>query len=255
MTEDKSKSNLTENIMNKIGDKKPISKQWYQITNWVRVSIVLLLSLTGGILLGYYLWELSQDLKTVSGLNFGIIALTNSFVELLGVTFAISLLLYLLYRQTDWFLVNRRWQIFISIWGVILTFSLIFLGFSMANPEVNDFLEDTKSQSNELPFRKQRAGNIMDRQRQEGYISGRIDDILMAKDLNYDYIDKNEVIIKIVNPIDSFELKMSKNIAKNYKIGDFVRVKLDPNDPKKVLEIDKIRRPPMNIIVPVSHFK
>lgn len=238
--ENQTQNELKDSVMKKIEGQKPTAKEWYQAVNWTRFVIILLLAIVAGILLGFYLWELVENLKQASNFDLGVIAIINSFVELLLVTGLISLLLYFLYRQTDWFLVSQRLSVFLGIWGIILTISIIFLAFSMTSPEVSQFLEDTKTQSNKLPFRQQRVDNILERQKENGFVVGRIENLVN--------INKDEVEIKIQNPNEQITLKASSKLVKNLKVGDFVRVKIDTNNSSKALEINKIRRPMPNFI-------
>lgn len=225
--------NLKNSVMGKIGDQKPVSKSWYQLINWGRILLVTILAVIAGSLLGFYLKELVENLEVAGDFNFRIIALANSFFELVIVTFAISGILYFLYRQTDWLFVEHRLKIFFGIWLIILTISIIFVAISISNPNVNDFVEDTKSQSNNLPFRKKRIENILGRQKREGLIVGRITDIKME--------DNKIFIVAIENPAETVEIKISLEMRKKLRVADFVEVKTDKENPEIIKEIR--RRP------------
>jgi|GEM_PF-6840498 len=229
------KNDIKNSVMTKIEGQTPVSKKWYQLVNWTRIITSLGLAILAGSLLGFYLWDLAENLKLASGIDLGLVIIINSFVELLLITGLISWLLYFLYRQTDWFLVSYRFGLFFGIWAIILIISGIFLTISRNSPEVNQLVEDTKTETNNLPFRQRRLENILQRQKENGVIVGRVSKITT--------VSPTIIELEIENLREKNLVQIETSKAEKIQTGDFVRVKLDKNNPSKALEINKIRRP------------
>ena len=237
------KNDIRSSIMEKISHEKPTPKNWYIVTNWSRLILVFLLAILAGFIFGFYILELSENFETVTNFNLGLLLFSNSFFELALISFLISVILYFIYRQTDWFLVSHKWAVFFGIWVLIFIISIITIVFLVNNQDANDFYQDTKIQAKMLPIRRERLDNIVKRQKEIGFINGKIVAIKV--------VDKNTTILEIENPVEISVLEVEPQIIKNLNVGDFVRVRLDENNSKKVLEIKKTRRPAMmNFIKP-----
>lgn len=231
---------LKTSIMEKISQKKPINKIYFQGTKFFIVLSIIILLIISSVLFGFLIW----DIFGLAKIDFLFLGFYEWFFLFLFLIF----LIYIIYRQTDFFLVKRRYLIFLIfiILGIILGFSLVFI--SNYNKDVENNFEQLQTNFERLPFRDTRRKMIEEKMQKNNVWQGRVVKIiynLNKEDLKdkkiKDFVGDNLDLYSLVSiqNRDSVKMFLFEKQKFNFELSDRVLIQFDQ---KNMLILNILRK-------------
>ncbi len=201
------KSELKNRILEKVRVNKMTNSNYFKIYNIFLILAILVLSGFSIFLLAGFLADLNE-INTISD-DFWVNLWQNSFLEFILLASFIGSLIFLIYRQTDWFLV-RHVRILVV---VILTFITIF-GI-IGSFFIKKHLETLQSLEN-FSYRRNRITNLGQKMKEKSAFIGKINQI-----------NKNQNWLKITNKYETKIFYWQNEIQKT----ETPNVKIEENKP------------------------
>jgi hypothetical protein len=235
---------LKNKILEKVNHQKPYSKWrfWLIESAWIAAILGLLTMVCFGLAFAIWDWVEAANIPDPQGFN-PFILIFKGLPELVLIAGVLSVIIYYLYRQTDFPLVKNR--LLLSI--ILLVFVMITTSLILVTVENNDSAEKGfESAQNGLDnsiYRPKRIQQFYQESKEKGQVNGRIDRIEPRFE---------DVGFTLVNPEEKIDFVTSRQVFKDFKVGDNVSVRFDPNDKNKVLEIRPFQPPRGNIRGPAS---
>ena len=238
---------LKNKILEKVNNQKPYSKWrfWLIEGAWIILILFLLTLVCFG--LAFAIWDFVDAATIAIPVEFNpLVLIFKGLPELILIALVLSVIIYYIYRQTDFPLVKNR--LLLSI--ILLTFVIITTSIILFAVENNDNAEKGfESAQNGLDnsiYRPKRLQQFYQQSKEKGFVNGRIENV----DLSFETVQ-----FTLVNPEEKIDFKVSKLVFKNFKVGDTVTVRFDPKDNGKVLEIRPFQPPRGNIRGPGRNFE
>ncbi len=157
-----SKIDLTQDILSKIDLVKPKSQWCFWLRNAGFIALIALLILIGSVSLGSFWIDLIElrNVASVGGLNLASIW-SEALFELIGLAVVGIAIAYLVYRQTDWFMVRNRILLVLTFSACILLGGILYINiYSFAgksNLQNRDIVQGSRIRSG----RRQRLDNTL----------------------------------------------------------------------------------------------
>jgi len=215
-------TSLHDKIQAKIDTAQPEPHWKFILKNIVRITIITL-GITAGIaalssFFGDY-FQLSEVLENQDIPVTGFVA--NMLLEFVVFAIITGLIVYFVYRQTDWPLVRNKTMVF-SIIAMILLAPSVILGYLLPSQVLP-----------QPPYRPDRAEQLNDRLQENGVFVGKIIDT---------YSDGDKTVITIANLFTQMECVAPRTIKMDV-VGITVGVRFDMDDGEcRVLQVRTLKR-------------
>ena len=176
-------NSLKSTILSTIKTKKVVNSNYFRVYNLLLILGIAVLSFLSVFLLAGFLADLGEINKISDDFlgNF----VQNSFLEFVVLAILIGVLIYVIYRQTDWILVRHKRAllagilIFITIFGTLGSFV------------IHNHLETLQNLEN-LDYRKNRLANLGQKMKENQVFIGKITEL-----------NKVEKWLKITNKLET----------------------------------------------------
>jgi hypothetical protein len=231
-------SDLKDKIFLKIDDEKPTNAGYFVALDWIRAFAITMVFFLGGILLAFLLWDWILIPQII---DFTADNLSYVFLHLLPLVFILiiisSLLGYMLYRQTDWPLVQKRGLLIVIALSTLLLVTIISLVFIKNNltfqKSLNDF--DDQLQQHYPIIRPPRPRTKTPTTNVNPPV-----EVVLGKINELETQDSGQVELTVETRLGVLTFDVSPDMTKDLKIDDVVRLDLDPNNLKTVEKITKL---------------
>jgi hypothetical protein len=225
---------LTKKIMDQVEDRQ-MKPGWYFATRegLVLLGVLGLMGLTV-FLLSFFVWDVVQNFR-VFGQSPEVLGtiFSSAFLEIIILVLVFGVLVYLLYRQTDWFLVQNRLWIVLGIGLIAIVATSLVVTAALMNEDVSRPFEETQEQAERLPILRDRRNRIRQELDQRNIFVGRVEKIERQ--------EFRDVRLIVSNP-DKTEVFTSDKPRLGIREGQFVAVKFAERDgQKQVVEIRPVR--------------
>lgn len=182
-------------------------------------------------LLSFFVWDIVQNFR-IFGLTGDVVGtiLGSSFLEILIIIALLVVLIYTIYRQTDWFFVNNRLWLVLGVIGVAIIASWVVVTTALNDETVSRPFEQAQEQTERLPLLGDRRKQLKKELEKRDIFVGRVEKIERQ--------GLRSVEIVVSNP-DKTAVFVSDKPGLRVREGQFVSVKFKPNGDK--LEIVDIR--------------
>lgn len=158
----KSSEIIKKSVLDKIKDTKPTGKNYILIEKASFIFLIISLILLASVLLGVFIidWNKTinligqEELKRRFFLNYIQNFIRKSLLELAFFSFILTIIVYKLYRITDWPLVKRRVLLFLSIFGVIIIIAFSLFAISLQNSGIGNYMNNLKIRQKTFPGRQ-----------------------------------------------------------------------------------------------------
>lgn len=177
------KSELKNRILEKVRVNKMTNSNYFRIYNVFLILAILVLSGFSVFLLAGFLADFNE-INTISD-DFWVNLWQNSFLEFILLASFIGILIFLIYRQTDWFLVRHVRILVVGILTFITIFGIIGSFF------IKKHLETLQSLEN-FSYRRNRIANLGQKMKEKSAFIGKITQI-----------NKNQNWLKITNKYET----------------------------------------------------
>jgi len=209
--------NLKENILNQVKNKKPHSKNYFLGVDIAFAVSIGLIFLSCGLLFGFFLWDSLQ-----TGADF----LNVALFEILFAAILLFVILFFLYRQTNFFLV--KYQAF-SFFIFVLLLAAVSGGLVWASQVVTPIQENFQQFQNgfeSLPYRKNRMQNrqknMQNKLKERDIFLGKV--VNIEEKLTIQKIKQAKLLPLPPQEIDNFAIITIEN--KQEKVSFFIHKKL-----------------------------
>ncbi len=222
---------LKNKILTQIHQQKPYSWWRFFLINVIKIIAVFILFCLSSLVLSYFVWDLieANTLLAQSDQNLFTI-LNNSLPELLLFVLFVSLVLYLLYRQTDLPLVKNRGLVFGSVWFILALICGGVVWTVRENSAFEDEFFKTQSQLENLPYRPKRFNQM--------YQKIRKPDKFMGSIVSKTPISETQSKIVVRNQFEQFEFILDESVnSDNFKINQDVIIRFDQSNSNQILDI------------------
>ena len=186
-----------------------------------------------GLSLAYFIWDSLEANRLINfdGLDFWLM-LTRGLPEILLIVAFVSIILYLLYRQTDLPFVKNRSLVFGSVWIVLVVLASLSIVLVHYSNSFEDYFSNTQESLENLPYRPRRIQDLYKQGKQETQFRGKV-----RKITPFDR-GSSEVVVK--NPFETKKYLLSNDFISEIQPGDTVLLEMDIQNPDLVLEIHKL---------------
>ncbi|MEI6729176.1 MAG: hypothetical protein WCK98_06055 [bacterium] len=226
---------LKNKILEKVNHQKPYSKWrfWLIEGGWIAAILGLLTLVCFGLAFAIWDWIEAANIPDPQGFN-PFMLIFKGLPELVLIAAVLSVIIYYLYRQTDFPLVKNRLLLsLILILFVTVTTSIILITVEN-NDNAQKGFESAQNGLDNSIYRPKRIQQFYNESKEKGIINGRIDRIEPRFE---------DVGFTLVNPEEKIDFVTSRQIFKDFKVGDTVTIRFDPKDKNKVLEIKPFQPP------------
>lgn len=224
---------LKNKIIQKIHQEKPYSYWRFWLIDFLRIITIIILLIGAGLSLAYFIWDSLEANRLINfdGLNFWLM-LTRGLPEILLIVAFVSIILYLLYRQTDLPFVKNRSLVFGSVWLILVVLASLSIVLVQNSNSLERYFSNTQETLENLPYRPRRIQDLYKQGKQETEFRGKV-----RKIIPYDR-ETSEVVVK--NPFETNKYILSNNFISEIKPGDTVLIEMDIQNPDLVLKIRKL---------------
>jgi hypothetical protein len=231
---------LKNKIIQKIHQEKQYSYWRFWVTDFLRILTIIILLIGSGLSLAYFVWDslVANRLANFEGLNIWLI-LTRGLPEILLIVIVVSVILYLLYRQTDLPFVKNRSLVFGSVWLILVVLATLSIVLVQNSNSFEQYFSKTQESLEGLPYRPRRFQDLYREGRQATQFKGRVRSIKIIDSL------KSEVTVQ--NPFETNKYLLSNSLIAEIKPGDTVLIEMDIQNPSIVLEIRKVPPRPFEL--------
>ena len=235
-------SDLKEKVFTKIDDQKPTSVGYFVALDWIRAFLITVVLFLGGILLAFLLWDWILIPQIIDFTVDNLLYISLRLLPLVIILIIISSLIgYVLYRQTDWPLVQKRGLVVGIAAATLLIVTILSLAFIRNNLPVQKSLRD-------IDDKLQQSYPVVRPPRPRGRnIPGNVPapEIVLGKIAALENKGRGVEII-LETRIGQIILLVNTDMTQGLKEGDLVRLDLDPQDLKKVTKITVLEAPNNN---------
>jgi hypothetical protein len=230
---------LKNKILEKLHHQKPYSHWRFVLIDTVRILCILILLFVAGFALAYFVWDVIEA-KLILDPDDGNIfhVFWHGLPEILLALLLISSLMYYLYRQTDLPLVKNRVLLFGSVWAILILISTGIIFTVQNNRSLENGFFGTQEQLENLPYRPKRFDMM--------YQTGRRPDVFMGRVVDIVPINETDLKIIIKNRFEQIEVVVNIDQLTSLEIDEDVLVRLDPQNPARVLDIREAPHRPFN---------
>ena len=221
---------LKAKILEKVDNQKPYSKWHFWLIEGGSIFLILGLLTLICFFLAFAIWDLLQTANIANPETFNFFNLIfKGLPELFLIAVILSIVIYCIYRQTDFPLVkNRLLLTTILLTFVISTTSLILVAVENYDTAQSSF-ESAQKSLDDSAYRPKRVQRFYEQFKIQGLVNGRIQRVERGFDT---------VSFTLINPTEKIDFIAFEGIFKDFKTGDNVSVRFDPNIKNKVLEIE-----------------
>lgn len=230
---------LKNKILEKVKKQKPYSKWhfWLIEGSWIATILGLLTLVCFGLAFAIWDWVEAANIPDPQGFN-PFMLIFKGLPELVLIAAVLSVIIYYLYRQTDFPLVKNRLLLSVILVAfVIITTSLILVTVEN-NDNAQKGFESAQNGLDNSIYRPKRIQQFYQQSKEKGLVNGRIDRVEARFE---------NVSFTLINPEEKLDFVTTIQIFKDFKVGDNVSVRFDSNDKNKVLEIRPFQPPRGNI--------
>lgn len=214
--------NIHQEILENIKDKKPLSKKYFYLQ-----QILIFLGILTWFLLGSYFlalffadWQLARNIY-IFYQDLPRFLFLQIFVELTTGLILVSFGIFHLYRKTDWAGVKHRLGIVLVSILILLSFTTIF--YNLVEKSQPRFWQKSQEILQQTQIHRQ---GWQKNPQEKNVLTGKI-------------IQKRENKIVLISLGKAHLLVDENNLAKDFKINDFVQIKfLEVDGEKQILEIE-----------------
>jgi len=224
---------LKNKIIQKIHQEKPHSYWRFWLIDFLRIITIIILLIGAGLSLAYFIWDSLEANRLINfdGLDFWLM-LTRGLPEILLIVALVSIILYLLYRQTDLPFVKNRSLVFGSVWIILVVLASCSIVLVQNSKSLENYFSNTQESLEGLPYRPKRFQDLYKQGKQETEFRGKVRDIAPFDS------ETSEVTVK--NPFETNKYLLSNDFISEIQPGDTVLIEMDLQNPDLVLEIHKL---------------
>ena len=219
--------------MQKIRREKPHSYWRFWLTDFLRILLIIILLIGAGLSLAYFIWDSLEANRLVSfeGLNFWLM-LTQGLPEILLIVTVMSIILYLLYRQTDLPFVKNRGLVFGSVWLILVVLASISIVLVQNSDSLDQYFSSTQKSLEGLPYRPKRFQDLYKQGRRATEFRGKVSNITP--------FDKKTSEVTVKNPFETNKYLLSNDFISEIQPGDTVLIEMDIQNPDLITKIHKL---------------
>ncbi len=228
------KDDLTKKIMTKVEGQEMKPKWYFTTKESLFLLAVVVLMLITIFFLSFFVWDVVENFRFF-GFTLDVVGtvLSSAFLEIILIVSFLIVLIYVIYRQTDWFFVRHRIWLFVGVTLIAALASGVFVIAALADENLSRPFEETQERVERLPTLRERRDRIQQELEKRNIFVGRVESIERQR--------LRSVEITVANPekIETFFVDRPQLLIRE---GQFVSVMYEEVDGiKQAKEIRKIR--------------
>lgn len=221
-------TDLTQKIMDKVqkGTMKP--KWFFLTTESLQILTIATLLFFAVFLTTFFIWDLYRNVWIFGSTgNLSGTIISSTLFEFLGAAIISGLLIYLIYRHTDWFFVQHRLWLVVGIVGIVTVFSGIFALTVLNNDDLNQSFENTEEQTRRLPGFDKKREALQKELEAKNIFTGKIIEIQEIQDKKIITVQNPDKTVIFITDMPMSSLKQDKVVAVRYKEVDGQKIAID----------------------------